>query len=422
MNIIDTKNPREAAYLALLYSAREERFLIDTLKLWKEHCSPSVQDYHLAREIAYGTTRMALALDHLAVQLTNNNKLTLKLKEKILFRMGLYQHFYMERVPLYAIVDETIKVAKEHTHETFVKFLNACLRKVEEVDPELPKGETVPELSIRYSYPTYYVQELVQNFGLEKAEEIMESGNKPSPTMFRVRPGAAKPETSNGEIDYLGGTLSAIGVIKDTSLVPQIAASSDYYIQNVTPAEIMRSLGLEFDPPGKILDLCASPGGKLISVHDLFPEAELFANDVSPEKLKPLSENCAKYGVAATLTSFRGEDYPLDQTFDLVILDVPCSNTGVLNKRPEARWRLSQKTVEQLEEIQLQLVRHAFDLVKEDGEIWYITCSVLKRENSRMIEKVCKELSLQVRKKEAILPNEDGWDGGYGCALRKKSS
>lgn len=419
MKITETKNPREAAYLALLSSAREETFLIDALKLWKDKSSPSVQDYHLAREIAYGTTRMALALDHLAVQLTDKNKLTLKLREKILFRMALYQHFYMDRIPLYAIVDETIKVAKQHTHESFVKFLNACLRKVEDVDPQLPKGETVPELSVRYSYPAYYVQELVQNFGLEKAEEIMDASNRPSPTMFRVRAGASKPNVPNGEIDYLAGTRSAVGVIQETSLVPQIASSPDYYIQNVTPSEIMRTLAQELTPPEKILDLCASPGGKLISAHDIFPDAELYANDVSSDKLKPLSDNCAKYGVSATLTSYRGENYPTDQAFDLVILDVPCSNSGVLNKRPEARWRLSQKTVEQLEEIQIQLVKHAFQLIPEGGELWYITCSVLKRENARLIDRICQELPFEVRIQQAILPNADGWDGGFGCALRK---
>ncbi len=419
MKITETNNPREAAYLALLSSAREERFLIDSLTKWKSQCSPSVQDYHLAREIAYGTTRMALALDHMAVQLTEKQKLSLKLREKILFRMGLYQFVYMDKVPSYAIVDETIKIAKAHCHESFVKFLNACLRKVEEVDLELPKGETVPELSIRFSYPAFYVQELVQNFGLEKAQEVMEAGNRPAPTMFRVRPHASTPKGANGEIDILAGTRCTMGVIQESSLIKEIASSPDYYIQNVTPAELMASMGQDFEPPGSILDLCSSPGGKLISAHDLYPDAELFANDVSSEKLKPLSENCAKYGVSATLSSVRGEDFPLERSFDLVILDVPCSNSGVLNKRPEARWRLSQKTLEQLEGIQLQLLRHALELLSEDGEIWYITCSVLKRENARLIQKVCQELPLEVRRQEAILPNTDGWDGGFACALKK---
>lgn len=405
--------------MALLSSAREERFLIDSLTKWQQEGSPSVQDYHLAREIAYGTTRMLLALDYLAQQLADKQKLSLKLREKILFRMGLYQFFYMDKIPAYAIVDETIKIAKTHCHQTFVKFLNACLRKMEEVDPQLPKGETVPDLSVRFSYPVYYVHELVQNFGLEKAQEIMEAGNRPSSTMFRIRPHASSPEEVNGGIEMLAGTRCTMGVIRDTSLISMISSSPDYYIQNVTPAELMSSLGNDFENPESILDLCSSPGGKLICAHDQYPDAQLFANDISSEKLRPLSENCAKYSIPATLSSVRGEEFPLDRKFDLVILDVPCSNTGVLNKRPEARWRLSQKTLEQLEEIQLQLLRRGAELISDKGELWYITCSVLKRENSRLIDKICQELSLEVRHKEAILPNIDGWDGGFGCALRK---
>lgn len=417
MESITTTNPREAAYLALLSSAREESFLSDTLRVWKSGVSISEKDYHFAREIAYGTTRMASALDHLALQLAEKKKLSLKLKEKLFFRMALYQYFYMERVPLYAIVDEIVQLAKKYCHESFAKFLNACLRSLEKAKPELPKGDTVPDLSIRYSYPAFYVQELVQNFGLEKAEALMRAGNNPSPTMFRMRPEAPRPKIDGG-IDFLAGTHSPIGVIKDSSLVPEIAKSHHYYIQNVTPSELIFTLAQELPEPRSILDLCASPGGKLIAAHDYFPNAELFANDVSPDKLKPLSENCEKYGVQATLSSFRGEQYPVDQKFDLVILDVPCSNSGVLNKRPEARWRLSQKTMEHLEEIQLQLVRHALDLIFPEGEVWYMTCSVLKRENNRLIDKICRQFPVEVRKKEAFLPNLDGWDGGFACALK----
>ncbi len=418
---LNTKNPREAAYLSLLASVREESFLTDTMIKWKIKMNPSVQDNHLAREIAYGTARMALALDYLATQLTDKKKLTLKLKEKVLLRTAIYQHFYMEKIPLYALVDETVKIGKKHCHESFVKFLNACLRRLSEVELQLPKGETVPELSIRYSYPAFYVQELVQNFGLDKAEEIMEVGNKPSPTMFRIRPVAKGHVEEADGIDLLTGTRVPIAILNDTSLIGEIATSSDYYIQNVTPAELIHVFSQECKEPARILDLCSSPGGKLISVHDQFPEAELFANDVSAEKLKPLSENCAKYNVTATLSSCRGEEFPVDQKYDVVILDVPCSNSGVLNKRPEARWRISQKTLEHLEEIQHQLLKHALELVSESGEIWYMTCSILKRENARFIQKMCDQYGLEVRMQEAILPNDMGWDGGFACALSKST-
>ncbi|NGX41951.1 MAG: Ribosomal RNA small subunit methyltransferase B [Chlamydiae bacterium] len=416
---LDTENPREAAYLALLLSLREETYVGETLERWRKKASPSSVDYHLAREIAYGASRMALALDYVAEQLANKQKLNLKLRERVLMRTAVYQHMYMDRVPDYAISDETIEIAKKYCHETFVRFLNAALRRLSENAIELPKGETVPEISIRYSYPPFYVQELIQNYGLEKAETYMEAGNKPSVTMFRIRPHAKEEIEKREGIELLAGTLSPIAMVRDTRLLPTIVESPDYYIQNVTPAVSIQLLSKKAHVPNRVLDMCASPGGKLIAVHDNFPDAELFANDVSPEKLKPLSENCAKYNISATLSCSRGQEYSSDTPFDLVILDAPCSNSGVLNKRPEARWRISRKNLEQLEEMQLQLLKNAVSLISEHGEIWYLTCSILKRENTRLVDKACEMFNLQVRTKETIFPNLDGWDGGFACALQK---
>lgn len=416
---IDTKNPREAAYLALLTSIREEIFVAETLERWRQKRNPDSKDFRLAREIAYGSARMALALDEIASYLAERKKLTLKLRERVLMRTAIYQYYFMDRVPDYAIANETIEIAKKYCHETFVKFLNAALRRLSEERFELPKGDTVPEISVRYSYPAFYVQELIQNYGLEKAKEIMQTGNKPGLTMFRIRPHEKERIEEKEGIELLTGTLSPVAVVKDTSFIPLIVESSDYYIQNVTPTVLIQTLAKYLKEPKRMLDLCASPGGKLIAFHDQFPEAELFANDISTGKLKPLSENCAKYGITATLSCSRGEEYASDEPFDVVILDVPCSNSGVLNKRPEARWRISQKTLENLEHLQLQLIKHACSLIADEGEIWYLTCSILKRENTRLIDKACEMFNLQVRAKETILPNLDGWDGGFACALQK---
>jgi len=171
---IEARNPREAAYLAVLTSIREEAYVSDLLEQWRDRKSPIPVDFNLAREIAYGSTRMALALDYIAGMLANKQKLKLKLREKILMRTAIYQCYFMNRIPLYAITNETIDIAKKYCHETFVRFLNAALRRLSEEKPELPEGETVPDMSIRYSYPAYFVQEIVQNYGLEKAVAVME--------------------------------------------------------------------------------------------------------------------------------------------------------------------------------------------------------------------------------------------------------
>ena len=418
--MIKIKNPREAAYLSVLTALREETYVSDFLEKWRAERSPSNLDFNLAQEIAYGSMRMALALDYVAEQLAEKKKLSLKLREKVLLRTAIYQFYYMTRVPPYAITNETVEIAKKYCHEVFLKFLNAILRKLSETQPPLPVEKTVPEMSVRYSYPPFYVQELIQNHGLQKAEKIMDAGNKPAPVMFRIRPKAKEKLHRGPEVEMLTGTHVPIGVIKDTSILPKIVKSPDYYIQNVTPAELIHKLCHDIPNPKRILDLCSSPGGKLIAVHDHFTRAELVANDISPGKLKPLSENITKYGVTATLSCEHGEEYTSPEPFDIVILDVPCTNSGVLNKRPEARWRISNKTIEQIEQLQMKLLKQAITLLSSNGEIWYMTCSVLKRENELLTREACEVSNLEIRVEESIFPNHDGWDGGYACALKQK--
>jgi 16S rRNA (cytosine967-C5)-methyltransferase len=394
-------NPRETVYLAVLASVKGEQFLSDALDRWKKEKNPSTRDFKFAQEIGFGTVRLALALDFIAANLTQKKKLDLKTREKVLLRMAVYQHIYMDRVPLYAIVNETMEIAKKYCHQSFCKFLNAILRKLADGVHTLPQGNNISDLSIRYSFPPFFIQELIHNHGLHQTQTILEIENKQSPVMVRHR--------STGEVK----------VLNDIAKLQEVASSPEYYIQNATPAALIDRLCDGMKSPDKILDLCASPGGKLISVHDHYPKAKLFANDVSEEKLKSLSENCIKYGISASLSCSRGESFQNRENFDLIILDVPCSNSGVLNKRPEARWRITPENIRELEKLQLALIKNAVSLLSKDGEIWYLTCSILKKENEVLMEKVCTQLNLKIRKMESVLPNADGWDGGFGCALQK---
>jgi 16S rRNA (cytosine967-C5)-methyltransferase len=413
---LTTKNPREAAYLAVLISLREGSFASELLDAWKQYEAPNPLDFKLAREIAFGTIRMALSLDFLAEKISKKQKLNLKAKEKVLMRTALYQFYYMDRIPPFAIVNETINIAKKYCHETFVRFLNASLRKISNEKPELPKGDSLNELSLRFSYPEYFVQELLQDFGLEKAISIMQAGNQPAPTMVRLR---ASTKVDKVGLEMISGTLCPMAYVRDASVIKEISEFPDYYIQNATPAHLIYELAQHSAAPATALDLCSSPGGKLIALHDIFPQTALYANDVLPNKIKTLQENCAKYGINAVLTCVQGENYKTDKPFDLVILDVPCSNSGVLNKRPEARWRISKQSLDELEGLQMRLLKNAADLISDDGEIWYMTCSILEKENLRLIEKACNLLSIQIRHKVSILPNQEGWDGGFACILKK---
>ena len=407
--------PREAAYLALLSAQKNNVFLSKQLDQWWNDSSPSPLDFSFAQEIAFGTERQKIALDYLAKRLSQKGKLSLKSKEKVLLRTALYQYYYMDKVPLYALTNESVTLARKYCHSTFVKFLNAVLRKLPDTPASFPQGNSASDLSIRFSYPEFFVSQLLEDYGLEKSQEIMLNSNSPAPTTVRVR----SEEIPHPELSNFVTSPFPFVKLSNKSLLPEISKSSNYYIQNVTPATLLGNLCKNVNIPEKVLDLCASPGGKTIAMHDYFPSAELFANDISDNKLLKLNENLEKYNIQAHISISTGESFQSDELFDIIIVDAPCSNSGVLNKRPEARWRLSHESIKSLEQLQTNIIENALKFLKNGGQLWYMTCSVLKSENEKAVENFARQFGLEIVSCETILPNKDGWDGGFSCALKK---
>lgn len=410
-------NSREAAFLALLASIRHEQFIIHSLQIWKQQEKPTQLDFAFAYEIASGASRMALALDYIGSQLSKNKKLHLKMKERVLLRTAVYQYCFMEKVPLYAIVNETIEIAKRYCHKTFVSFLNALLRQLEVNQHLLPLGDNVAALSIRYSYPVNFIELLIGNYGKKKAEELLRIGNIQPKLMARVRPGIDLNQEAFKFLNVQHDFGVPIAILEKAASLSALVQLPEIYIQNATPVALIAFLAEHTQQPLKILDLCASPGGKLLAAHDVYPQAKLYANDVSIEKIVKLSQNLSKYGVKADLTCGQGECYQSKELFDLIILDVPCSNSGVLNKRPEARWRLTKDAINQLKTTQLLLIEHAATLLNAGGVIWYLTCSILKEENEEILKSLPKNFGLHLSDMRTILPNGEGWDGGFAALL-----
>lgn len=410
----NSPNAREAAFLATIHVSTQQGYAEEPLQQWRITHQPNSVDSALARQIAYGSIQMGAALDHLALQLTDKGSLKLKVKERLLLRTALYQAHYMERIPLYSIANESVRLAKKHCHRTFANFLNALLRAYASQKPSLPQGDDAASLACRYSYPEFYVEKLLLHFGPLTTKNLLEAGNTRPQTMVRLRLNAPLPPASTP----LEGLRLPMARLTDLSRISELATSKHYYLQNVTSAHLMGSLAACTPPPRNILDLCAAPGGKTLAAADLYPEAHLVANEVSERRMALLKDNMAKYSLSATLTQERGETYPSNQLYDLIIVDAPCSNSGVLNKRPEARWRLNGMELDQLINLQMDLLRRAALLLSPQGSIWYMTCSILPEENEHIVERICNELPLKVGAySTTIHPNQEGWDGGYGCQL-----
>lgn len=401
-------NARTIAYLALMAYEEKGLFLYDFIEEHKSQLTPL--DLALAYELSCGTMRMQRYLDFAAKTLSDKQRLPAKKKERLLLRLALYQCYFLSRMPLHAIGKETIDVAKKYTQPQFGKFLNAVIRKV---DREKPPA--CPEIDSAYSYPSFFVERLITHYGKEKTIAILDLQNRPTKLMARIR------DTT--------GTVSATLLEKSTrhnemlvfekgENLADLHKSAQLYIQNSTQPTLIKQLAKQLNKaPQAILDLCAAPGGKTVLVHDLFPDAKIHANDVSQAKLLRLKENLKKYGIAAQITCEKGELLSLDASFDLIIVDAPCTNSGVLYKCPEARFRISQASLSELQNQSLALLKNAKKHLKKGGKIWYLTCSILPEENEHLCALACQELGLKQEASFLQLPNEEGFEGGFGAQL-----
>jgi 16S rRNA (cytosine967-C5)-methyltransferase len=409
---------REAALLAVVAAWEEKSFIHASLEAWQQKQKPSSQLFSTAREISYGVCRMRLSLEYIARQL-GGNRLPKKRIERALLLCALYQACYMTQ-PLYAIVDSWVQLAKKHTHRSFSPFLNALLRRLEGGVPILPQGSTAEALSIRYSYPINLVEQLKAQYGEEKACQIMRMGNLPASTVVRYRGQKDTPFLPATSWQELEGSRWPMATMLDSSLLHAVASDADYHIQNATPAAIISALASDCTPPNTLLDLCAAPGGKLVAAHDLFPKATLYANDISAQRIERLLANIHHFNIDVICSVGCGTQYQApEKLFDLIIIDAPCSNSGVFNRRPEARWRYNPEQLKQLEQLQLSLVEHCLTLLNPTGELWYMTCSIMPQENETLMHTISQRHSLKIRKSILLLPQTTGYDGGYGCALTR---
>jgi 16S rRNA (cytosine967-C5)-methyltransferase len=173
----------------------------------------------------------------------------------------------------------------------------------------------------------------------------------------------------------------------------------------------------------KILDLCAAPGTKTIQLAELTNDnAHITATDISPSRLLKLDESIERLDIKSIKTMPYEEVKGQNDLYDLILLDVPCSNTGVLAKRPEVRLRLKDKSVHKLTETQDRLLETAAALLKPHGRICYSTCSILKEENRDRVDKFLKvHSSFEITQQKLSLPINEKFDhdGGYFAIMQK---
>jgi 16S rRNA (cytosine967-C5)-methyltransferase len=423
---VSAEKPREIA-LRLLQRGATGDYIENLLDAALTQSRLSPADRHLCQALVYGIIRWQATLDWLIGRKTAAREQKPKLQT--LLRLGLYQIFWLERIPNHAAVHETVELAKQSGFHSQAGFINAILRGyLREFDAtkRLLAELKVAQPHLGYSHPEWLVARWQARWGAERAGQLMDWNNTPPKTYARVNTLKADPakllpqwRDENVEYDFFRGDWVEENLVYELKSHPSLSRLASFqqgafYVQD--PSTLLAVRELDPQPGETILDLCAAPGGKLTFIAQLMRnEGRLYAHDTSPDRLKLVAENCTRLGVTCVQPLPPSTLNPQPSTFfDRILIDAPCSNTGVMRRRIDLRWRIRPEEIGRLRGAQLDLLRQAAPLLKPGGVLAYSTCSLETEENSSVVnEFLSSHPEFRLERSRELLPFVDGVDGTY---------
>ena len=431
--------------------------------------APSPVERRLAMELVYGITRRRATLDALLSAFVTRPRLQIEDGLWLLLQLGAYQLALMSSIPPHAAVSETVQLARRLRKENWSGFINGVLRSISrdltdelgerptrdavpvialpagdpdsiwpaptvqyrrlrrELFPD-PQSEPAAYLASACSYPRWLADRWLNAGGIDEALRLAAWFNTPGRLTLRVNPLRSNRDALRTALREHGAPV-APGEFAETLRMGRSTRIEDlpgfaegwFSVQDESAQAASRLL----DPqPGEsVLDLCAAPGSKTTHLAELMGDrGHISACDIHAHRLSRVVDSCQRLGLTSIETqvvSSDADDAPRGP-FDAALVDVPCSNTGVLGKRPDARWRITPQDLVELPQLQRRLLMAASDRVRSGGRIVYSTCSIEADENERLVRAVLQDRpDLELISERQHRPGQPA-DGGYLALLRRR--
>ena len=360
-----------------------------------------------------------------------------------ILRIGIYQLLFLDRVPARAAVSETVALCNAKNIRRAAGLVNAVLRRIAEGKdklPEIPGKGTAAYLSVRYSHPLWLCEKLVEKKDYAFAEAFLAENNRPPKLFIQVNTLKVRPEDyarALARADIPCREMQPAGCIElEGGAASELPGYEEglFYVQDRAARLTVEIASPE--PGMRVLDACACPGGKsFASAIRMDNRGYILSCDIHGKKLRLLEDGASRLGIGIIETremDARGFDPALEQSFGLVIADVPCSGLGVIAKKPEIRNK-DPESLRGLPEIQCDILDNLSRYVKPGGALLYSTCTILTEENEgtarRFLERHpeyrADDFSLyNIRSRDGMYtfwPNIDGTDGFFAARFRRIS-
>ncbi len=368
-------------------------------------------DRGFARELFYGVLRNRSALDHIIARFAARPPAQ---AIQAALQLGIYQILFL-RTPAHAAVSATVDLVDRPRRG----FVNGVLRNVVREIVTLEKNLADLPLSMRFSHPEFLVENWIAQFGLPITQKLLDWNNTPAEVFLR-RNTLVPPDTHS--LNDLVPTAHPL-VFRAPKGLPGNLVSGEFYAQD--PSTLVAPEMLAPLPHEHILDACAAPGGKTTFLAALLGNAgQITATDSDPRRLERLAANIARLQVTNTTLLPRDWSQPQpvsDPLYDAILADVPCSNTGVMRRRIDVRWRIQPDTSAEFAWHQNRILDHLAPHLRPGGRLIYSTCSLEKIENEEVVASFLnRHPAFQLVRSESRFPWEHGCDGSFAAFLSKK--
>lgn len=317
-----------------------------------------------------------------------------------LLYVGAAQVLYMPDVPDFAAVSATVDAAKMCENRSVAKVVNGVLRNLVRRREEFEKAIAESPLEERESFPTALVRRWEARFGAEGAARLCAWHNEPAETFLARKDGSFTKLERGCRVDEVEGFSEGEFIVQDPGT--RLAV------------ELLDAKGGE-----RVLDACAAPGGKTVQI--AWRGADVTACEVNPKRRRRLEQNLARLKLGVRVISELPAIGEGAQLFQKILVDAPCSNTGVLRRRPDARWNWSEEKLSALVKLQAEILDACASRVDPSGVLVYSTCSNEPEENMSQVEAFLeRHPDFSLAESRESVPHESGTDGAFAAKLLRK--
>lgn len=384
------------------------------------------------RELVYGVLERKLTLDHYIDQLLKEGIGSLRTPEITILRMGIYQLGYMDKVPEYAAISESVDLAKKYCKGR-AGLINGVLREYQnkKIYLTLPTRDEdeVKYLSVKYSYAPWIIELWLKYYSVSFVEKLLEAGNETAPLTIRANWLKIRKEDLKKVLRERGFEVEDGDICQNALHVKgsRILESDLYRYGLFTPQDessmlVSEKIGVR--QGDVVMDVCAAPGGKTTAIAERMNNTgKIIASDIYRRKLDIVDKEAKRLGITNIETrswDATRVDSTMVKKADRVLVDAPCSGLGVIRRKPEIKYKELSNEMKLLPDKQIAILSASSSYVKPGGTLVYSTCTINPEENEKVVETFLRRnRDFEKVERTLLLPNVNGTDGFFICVMKR---